>query len=45
MKSRQAQRARAIHAHPEAVAEVIREAEENEDIPTKRGMISCEINA
>jgi hypothetical protein len=33
--SRQAQRARAIAAHSAEVEEVIREAEENEDIPTK----------
>lgn len=28
-------RAESIHQHPAEVAEVIREAEENEDIPTK----------
>ena len=35
IKPKQAQRARAIASHPTEVAEVIREAEENEDILTK----------
>lgn len=37
---RKAQAARAIASHPEAVAEVIHEAEENEDIPTKTAVLN-----
>ena len=34
------EKARAIHRHPDAVAEVIKEAEENEDIPTKTAVLN-----
>lgn len=37
---RQAHRARAIASHPAEVAEAIREAEENEDIPTKTAVLN-----
>ena len=40
MKPRHAQRARAIAAHPKEVAEVIDEAIENEDIPTKTAVLN-----
>ena len=36
---RTAHRAETIYKHPEAVAEVIKEAEENEDIPTKTAVL------
>jgi hypothetical protein len=36
----QAHRARAIAAHPKEVEEVIKEAEENEDIPTKTAVLN-----
>jgi len=38
--SHQAHRARAIASHPQEVEEVIREAEENEDIPTKTAVLN-----
>jgi len=37
---RQAHHARAIASHPREVEEVIREAEENEDIPTKTAVLN-----
>lgn len=37
---RRAHHARTIAAHPEAVAEVIKEAEKNEDIPTKTAVLN-----
>jgi len=37
---RQAYRARAIHSHPAEVAEVIKEAKKNEDIPTKTAVLN-----
>jgi hypothetical protein len=40
MTGSQAYRARAIASHPAEVAEVIREAEENEDIPTKTAVLN-----
>lgn len=40
MTRKQMQRAEAIHTHPAEVAEVIREAEENEDIPTKTAVLN-----
>ena len=40
LTEKQMHRAQAIHKHPEAVAEVIREAEENEDIPTKTAVLN-----
>jgi len=40
MTSTQANRARQIASHPEEVEEVIKEAEENEDIPTKTAVLN-----
>jgi len=40
IKTHQAQRARAIASHPKEVEEVIKEAEENEDIPTKTAVLN-----
>jgi len=40
MDSRQAYRARVIAAHSKEVEEVIKEAEENEDIPTKTAVLN-----
>ena len=37
---KQAHRARAIASHPDEVEEAIREAEENEDIPTKTAVLN-----
>ncbi len=40
MTARQASRARTIARHPEEVKEVIQEAEENEDIPTRTAVLN-----
>jgi hypothetical protein len=40
MTHTQLKRAEEIHSHPAEVAEVIREAEENEDIPTKTAVLN-----
>jgi hypothetical protein len=40
MKSKQAQAARAIHRNPAAVKAVIKQARENEDIPTKTAVLN-----
>ena len=39
LKPEQMKQAQQIHSHPEAVAEVIQEAEDNEDIPTKTALL------
>lgn len=39
-RTRRAQAARTIARHPEAVAQVIQEAEDNEDIPTKTAVLN-----
>ena len=40
IKERDAYRAQEVFEHPEAVAEVIKEAEENEEIPTKTAVLN-----
>lgn len=40
MTRAQMHRAQAIHTHPKEVAEIIKEAEENEDIPTKTAVLN-----
>jgi hypothetical protein len=40
MTKKQMENAQAIASHPEEVAEVIKEAEKNEDIPTKTALLS-----
>ena len=40
LKQKQMEHAKAIHDHPAAVAAIIKEAEENEDIPTKTAVLN-----